>query len=334
MRTARARRGLVAVTAAAAILLATAGCATSGAGTGATSGSTSSSGSGSASKTVGATLLSLQYPFLVTLNDAMKAEAGKQNLNLISLDPRQSTATELTQIEDLITKKPDAIVMIPVDQKASQAAAAKENADRIPLILVHTRFSDDFTGQYVSYVGSDDTEAGQIEGKYALDQLPDGGSIVYLVGQYGGASTERRKTGFDNAIAGSSIKVATEVEAKGSRAEAKTVMEDLLRRYPNKGDIVGVVAQSDEMALGASSAIKEAGRSGEFKFIIGVDGSDAGLKAVQSGDMTATVFQDAVGQGTKAMQVAADVIAGKSVDKEYKIPFQLVTKDNLSQFLK
>lgn len=322
MHITRLRRGLAVAAAATAIVLAAAGCS-SGAG-----------GTGTGSKTVGATLLSLQYPFLVTLNDAMKSEATKKDINLISLDPRQSTATELTQVEDLITKKPNAIVMIPVDQKASQAAAAKVNAAKIPLILVNTKFSDDFKGDYVSYVGSDDTEAGQIEGKYVLDQLPDGGSIVYLVGQYGGASTERRKAGFDKAIAGSDVKVASEVEADGSRATAKSVMEDLLGRYPNKGEIKGVVAQSDEMALGASSAIKEAGRSDEFKFIIGVDGSDAGLKAVKSGDMTATVFQDAVGQGTKAMEVAADVIAGKSVDKAYNIPFQLVTKENLSKFLK
>lgn len=320
------RRGFLSASAAGAIAVALSACAGGGAG--------SQGGSAGASKKVGATLLSLQYPFLVTLNDAMKAEAAKDNVTLVSLDPRQSTATEMTQTEDLISRKTDAFVMIPVDQKASQAAAAKVNKAKIPLILVNTRFSDDFKGDYVAYVGSDDTEAGQIEGKYVLSQLPGGGNIVYLVGQYGGASTERRKAGFDKTLEGSGVKVATEVEAGGSRAQAKTVMEDLLRRYSAKGEIVGVVAQSDEMALGASSAIKEAGRSSEFKFIIGIDGSDAGLKAVQSGDMTATVFQDAVGQGTKAMQVAADVLAGKSVDKQYIIPFQLVTKDNLSKFLK
>lgn len=322
MHTSRTRRALAAVAVAASIALAAAGC------------SSGAAGGGSGTKSVGATLLSLQYPFLVTLNDAMKSQATKEDINLTSLDPRQSTATELTQVEDLITKKPNAIIMIPVDQKASQAAAEKVDAAKIPLILVNTRFSSDFKGQYESYVGSDDTEAGQIEGKYAVDQLPHGGNIIYLVGQYGGASTERRKAGFDKAIAGSGVKVATEISADGSRAQAKTVMENLLRRYPNKGQIDGIVAQSDEMAIGAASAITEAGRSAEFKFNIGVDGSAAGLQAVKSGDMTATVFQDAVAQGTKAIQVANDVIAGKKVNKLYNIPFQLVTKENLNKFLK
>jgi ABC-type sugar transport system substrate-binding protein len=297
-------------------------------------GGASPQGAQGGTKTVGATLLSLEYPFLVTLDEAMKAEANNKNINLLSLDPRQKTAQELTQVEDLVTKQVDAVVMIPVDQKASQAAAEKVNKAGIPLILVNTRFSDDFKGEFVTYVGSDDTEAGTIEGDYLKKQLPEGGNVVYLVGQYGGASTERRKAGFDKAIASSpNLKIVTETEAKGSRAEAKRVMEDLLQRYP-KGELQAVVAQSDEMALGASSAIAEAGRSEDFKVLIGVDGSDAGLAAVKDGTMTATVFQDAVGQGKAAMEAAAKVIGGETVDKEIKIPFQLVTKENLADFQK
>ncbi len=131
---------------------------------------------------VGATLLSLEYPFLVTLDEAMKAEADAQGIALIDLDPRQETSTEFTQIEDLITQQVDAIIMIPVDQEASQAAAEVVNEAGIPLILVNTRFTDDFGGDYVTYVGSDDTEAGQIQGEYLAEALPDGGKVIYLVG--------------------------------------------------------------------------------------------------------------------------------------------------------
>jgi ABC-type sugar transport system substrate-binding protein len=74
-------------------------------------------------KVVGTTLLSLKYPFLVSLGDAMKTEAAKQGIDLRCLDPQQGVATELSQIKDLITKKVDLIVMIPVDQKTSQNAA-------------------------------------------------------------------------------------------------------------------------------------------------------------------------------------------------------------------
>lgn len=286
-------------------------------------------------KVVGATLLSLQYPFLVTLDNAMKAEATKYGIDLVSLDPRQSVATELDQVENLITRKVDLIIMIPVDQKTSQAAAKLINKAGIPLVQLNTKFTDDFTtagGKFVSYVGSDDTDAGKIEGQYLVDTLPQGGNVIYLVGQYGGASTERRKAGFNSIIKDHpNIKIVTELQEHGSRAEAKTITENLLQKYP-KGQIQALVAQNDEAALGASSAIQAADRLGEFKVLIGVDGSKPALDAVAAGTLTATVFQDAVGQGTQAMIVASKILAGETVDPEYVIPFKLVTKDNLSSF--
>lgn len=286
-------------------------------------------------KVVGATLLSLQYPFLVTLDNAMKAEAAKHGIALISLDPRQSVATELDQVEDLITKKVDLIVMIPVDQKTSQAAAKRINQAGIPLVLVNTKFTDDFTasgGKFVTYVGSDDTDAGKIEGQYLADALPEGGNVIYLVGQYGGASTERRKAGFESVIKGHpNLKVVTELQGHGSRAEGKSIMENLLQKY-GKGQLQALVAQNDEMALGASSAIQAAGRLGEFKVLIGIDGSKPALDAVAAGTLTATVFQDAVGQGTQAMAVANKILSGETVDPQYVIPFRLVTKANVASF--
>lgn len=286
-------------------------------------------------KVVGATLLSLQYPFLVTLDNAMKAEAAKHGIALISLDPRQSVATELDQVEDLITKKVDLIVMIPVDQKTSQAAAKRINQAGIPLVLVNTKFTDDFTasgGKFVTYVGSDDTDAGKIEGQYLADALPEGGNVIYLVGQYGGASTERRKAGFESVIKGHpNLKVVTELQGHGSRAEGKSIMENLLQKY-GKGQLQALVAQNDEMALGASSAIQAAGRLGEFKVLIGIDGSKPALDAVAAGTLTATVFQDAVGQGTQAIAVANKILSGETVDPQYVIPFRLVTKANVASF--
>ena len=288
-----------------------------------------------ASKKVGVTLLSLQYPFLVTVGESMKAEAAKKGIDIIALDPRQEVAKELTQVENLISQKVDLIVMIPVDQKTSQTAAKQVNAAGIPLVLLNTKFTDDFAangGKFVTYVGSDDTDAGKIEGDYLVKTLPKGGNVIYLVGEYGGASTERRKTGFMSVIGDKpDCKIVTELQAHGSRAEAKSIMENLLQKY-GKGEIQAVVAQNDEMAIGASSALQEAGRLDEVKALIGVDGSRPGLAGVKEGVLTATVFQDAVGQGVGAVDAAAAVLAGGKVEPQVVIPFQLVTKENVDKF--
>jgi len=281
---------------------------------------------------VGITLLSLQFPFLVTLSDAAKKEAAKNNFKLVSLDPRGSASTETSQIENLITQQVKVIVMIPLDQKESQAAARKVNAAHIPLVLTNNRFDDSFAksgGTVASFVGSDDAQAGQIEGNYAVKQLPGGGNIVYLTNTAGASSTVRRSAGFNQVMQShSNIKIVSSQDGHGSRAEGKSLMENFLSKY-GKGQLQGVVAQTDEMALGAASAIKAAGRMGEFKIIIGVDGEPAARVAVVSGDMTATVFQDAVAQGTTAMDVARQILDGKTPKPSIIIPFRLLTKTNV-----
>jgi ABC-type sugar transport system substrate-binding protein len=293
------------------------------------------SGSAAAKKVVGVTLLSLQSPFLVTVDNAMKAEAAKEGIDLVSLDPGQSVSMELSQVQDLIHRKVDLIVMIPVDQKTSQTAAKLINQAGIPLLLLNTKFTDDFTskgGKFVTYVGSDDTVAGALEGQYLVDSLPKGGNVVYLVVQYGGASTERRKAGFESVIKNHlNLSVVTELQGHASRAQGQTIMQGLLQKF-GKGQLQALVAQNDEMAIGASSAIQAANRLGEFKVLIGVDGSKPALEAVTAGTLTATVFQDAIGQGTEAVAAANKILAGEPVEPQLLIPFKLVTKENVSSF--
>jgi inositol transport system substrate-binding protein len=86
------------------------------------------------------------------------------------------------------------------------------------------------------------------------------------------------------------------------------------------------------MVIGASSAIQEARRLGESEVLIRVDGLRAGLDAVADGTLTATVFQDAIGQGTQAMVVAGKVLAGERIASLLWFPFQLVTKQNVASF--
>ncbi len=253
-------------------------------------------------KVVGSTLLSLAYPFLTTLGGAMKLEAKQRGIELVSLDPRQNVATELSQVKDLIKQQVDLIVMIPVDQNSSQAAARLINQAGIPLVLLNTKFTDTFAsngGKFVTYIGSDDLEAGKIEGRYLAETLPAGGNVVYLVGQYGGASTERRKTGFESVLKDHpNLRIVTELQGYGSRDRAKTVMERILQKFP-KGQLQALVAQNHEMAIGASTAIQTAGRLSEFKVLIGVDGSQPALEAVGIGTLTPPCFRMPSGKEPK-----------------------------------
>lgn len=281
--------------------------------------------------TIGVSMLNMRDPDLAVMAEAMKTAADEAGVELIQVDAKGDVATELTQVEDLVTRQVDAVIMMPIDGEQSQTAAKLVNDADIPLFILSTAFAEGSTIEYDSYIGVDDTEAGRMQGEFLNEQLPDGGKMIYLVGTYGASWTDRRKAGFEEVV-NDNFEIVSELQANGSRDEGKRVMEDLLGRYPSDAGVVALVTHNDEMAIGAASAIEEAGRLDEFKVILGVDGTPPGIEAIVAGQMTATIKQDSAAQGVKAIEVAKMLLDGETVDEAYNLPFTLVTADNAADF--
>jgi len=282
--------------------------------------------------TIGVSMLNMRDPDLAVMADAIEEEAEAKGVDVVMVDAKGDVATELSQIEDLITRQVDAILMMPIDGETSQTAAKLANDADIPLFTLSTAFAEGNNIEIESYIGVDDTEAGRLQAEYLNEALPDGGKIIYIVGTYGASWTDRRKSGFEEVV-NDNFEIATEIQANGSRDEAKRVMEDLLRRYSTPGEIVALVTHNDEMAIGAASAIEEAGRQDEFKVVLGVDGTPPGLEAVRDGLMTATVKQNSAEQGVTAIDVINDFLDDKSIEDAYNLPFEVVTAENVSDYL-
>jgi inositol transport system substrate-binding protein len=279
---------------------------------------------------VGVVILDLQDPDLAVMAEAMEAEAETQGVTLKVTDSKKDVATELNQIEDLITQQVDAIILQPLDGEASQVAANRVIEAGIPLFILSTEFAEGADVAYESYIGVDDTLAGEMQAEYLNEVLPEGGPIVVAAGQYGASWTDRRLTGFQNKI-NDNFEVVAEFQAKGSRDEAKRNMEDTLQRF-GPGEIIAVVANNDEMAIGAASAIADAGRTDEFEAVVGVDGTVPAVEAILAGDMSATVRQESAAQGAKAVDVVALFLEGETVDDRYTLPFTLITEENAEEF--
>lgn len=279
---------------------------------------------------IGFVVIDLQDPDLAIMTQAMEEEAANLGATLLIGDAKKDVATELTQVEDLVTQGVDAIIMQPLDGEASQTAAEAVIAADIPLFILSTEFAEGSEVAYESYIGVDDTVAGEMQAEYLNELLPEGGNIVFAAGQYGASWTDRRKSGFDSKI-NDNFTIVTEFQAKGNRDEGKRNMEDALTANPS-GTIDVVVANNDEMAIGAASAIADAGRLGEFKAIVGVDGTPPAVDAILAEEMTATVRQESAAQGVKAVQVVVAFLNGESVEKRYTLPFTLITLENAQDF--
>jgi inositol transport system substrate-binding protein len=126
------------------------------------------------------------------------------------------------------------------------------------------------------------------------------------------------------------LNILQEQTANWSRDEA----QDLMTNWLSTGEpFDAVISNNDEMAIGAIQAMKAAGISMADVIVGGVDATQDALAAMQAGDLDATVFQDAAGQGAGALDAALKLSKGEAVDTKVYIPFQLVTPANIDQFL-
>ena len=278
---------------------------------------------------VGITYQNLQNEFIIHIQDKVRAKAKELNIELIEVDGQGKAENQVSQVENFITQKVDAIILNPFDKDGCAPAVDKAVAAKIPIVVLNAQVSN--LDKANAYVGSDDSEAGKIEAKFIADKIGGKGNVVIIHGP-NGHSAEIGRTKGNMEIIGQNLgmKVVAEQTANWDRAQALSLMENWLQSGKK---INAVLAQNDEMALGAYKAIEAAGKTKEIP-VIGIDAIPDALKSVQDGKLAATVFQDAGGQGATAVDLAVKLSKGEKVEHLTYIPFQLVTMDKVKDFLK
>lgn len=268
---------------------------------------------------VGVSISTLNNPFFVSLEQGITDLADEQDTTVKSVDAQDDTAKQTNDIDDLIQQGVDILLINPVDSAAITPAVESANAAGIPVITID-RSSDG--GEVVTLVASDNVEGGEMAAKYIEEISGKDANTVQLEGIPGASATRERGEGFTN-IAEKSLNVIDSQTANFDRAEGLTVMENMLQANP---DIQAVFAQNDEMALGAIEAIQSAGKTGEIQ-VVGFDGTEDGIKAVEAGTLSATVAQQPSEMGKLAMQAAFDYFAGETIEEYIASPLELVTSE-------
>ncbi|HEX3626580.1 MAG TPA: substrate-binding domain-containing protein [Verrucomicrobiae bacterium] len=278
--------------------------------------------------TIGISYQNLQNEFIINIQDAVRAEAKKLNVNLIESDGQGNAENQISQVQDFISKGVDAIILNPYDKEGSAPALNLAVQAHKPIVVVNAIVSN--LDKANAYVGSEDAEAGKIAAQRIVDVLHGKGNVVIIHGPNGHSAEVQRTEGIRDILTNNpDVKVVAEQTANWDRAQALNLMENWLASGKK---IDAVIAQNDEMALGALKAIQAAGKQGQIA-VIGIDAIPDALKAVADGKMVGTVFQDAKGQGTMAVDIAVDLVQGKTVKHDNYIPFQLVTTNNVAQFM-
>jgi inositol transport system substrate-binding protein len=168
--------------------------------------------------------------------------------------------------------------------------------------------------------------------EYIAQRLGGKGNVVMMQGFLGQAAQLKREQGAREVVARHpELKLLADQTAEWDRAKALLLMENWIQAYGDK--LHAVFAQNDEMGLGAVLALERA-KSKDRVLVVSVDAISDALKAVKDGRLDATVFQDAKAQGGTAVETAAKVIRKQPCEKEVFIPFKLVIKENVGEFLK
>jgi ribose transport system substrate-binding protein len=282
-------------------------------------------GNGGGGAKIGLSISTLDNPFFVSMRSGAQQAAKDQGVQLLVADAQNDSATQQDDVQNFVTQQVDAILVNPVDPKAIVPAIQAANQANIPVLCLDRGASG---GEVETLIASDNVKGGMIAGEEMLE-LVGSGNIAQLEGIPGTDPARDRGQGFEQAIsAQDDVELVASQTANFDRAEGLNVTENILQANP---DIKGIFAQNDEMALGAVRALR--GRAGSDVKVVGFDGIEDALKAIQSGKMNATVAQQPDKIGSLGVENAMKVIDDRSVAKNIPVEVKLVTKDNVSQFL-
>ena len=284
---------------------------------------------GSDGKTIAYVAHDKQTGFTSVLYEAVRAAGEKSGLTIDFYEGNQDTSAQIDRMNEVIAKKPAAIILLPNDAAALTPSVEKANAAGIPVLVT----SRDIAGGKTAQVHSDERQAGRLQGEYMAKHLKQGAKIVYFFGDPTLVAAHERWEGFKEACLDKrpDITLLASTDAGWSKAEAMKDMTLWLSVFPQ---IDAIISGNDDMALGGIAAMKGAGRFNSDVLVTGIDANDEAVKAVASGEMTQTIKQDADASAVVIVDLLQKMLQGGQVTDDEKVPFIEITKANVAQFVK
>ncbi|WP_400163306.1 sugar ABC transporter substrate-binding protein [Brevibacillus sp. TJ4] len=278
---------------------------------------------------IGAALPDFDDKWLSYLQDGMRQyEQSQDGVEVIYVDAMNDASKQLSQVENFIQQKVNAIIMVPVDTTSAPNMVDKANQAGIPIVVVNRQY--DGVEAATAYVGSESITAGVMEMEEVAKLLDHKGNIAIINGQMGQEAQIKRTEGNKQVIAQHpDLKVVLEGTGEWDRAKGMTLMENWIQSGQH---IDAVVSNNDEMAIGAIMALEAAGKLNDV-IVAGVDATPDALEYVKAGKLKVTVFQNATGQGQGGLEVAIKAAKGEAVEKFTWIPYELVTEDNVDEYV-
>lgn len=255
---------------------------------------------------------------------SVEETAKTENATLYSANSKQDAGTELSNIEDMIARNVDALIVQTVNVDALEGDIAKAKSAGIPIYLTSVATSD--LSDVLGVAKVDLKQAGALDAGWIEKDAAGKDVKVGIVAGAPGAASDLLVGGFKGALP-ATAKVVANQPGMFNPAKAQDVAENMIQAQP---DLDYAFVANEEMAFAVRKAFDAAGAK-DVK-IVTVNGTEDGLAAVKSGELSATVANSAMSIGQTAVKNTIGLLnKDKTVDKIANIPLVLVTKDNVSE---
>ncbi len=305
--------------------------------------------------TIGVAIYKYEDTYMSGVRTAIaNAAKGKATVDFVDSANQQPVQSE--KVDLFLTKKVNALAINPVDRTASGIMIDKAKAANTPIVFFNREPMPEDMKKWdkVYYIGAKAEESGTLEGQLVVDywkKHPEAdrnkdGVVQYvmLTGEPGHQDAELRTKFSIKAIEDAGLKVEKVAQDTGMWDRIKG-QEKMAAFLGSKGDKIEVVlANNDDMALGAIEALRAAGyfKDGKYMPVVGVDATAPALKALTDGTLLGTVLNDAQNQGKATLEVSLALAQGKTPDKASTgydisdgkyvwIPYKMITKDNMNE---
>ncbi|TLG91181.1 sugar ABC transporter substrate-binding protein [Pseudomonas edaphica] len=281
---------------------------------------------------VGLVMKSLANEFFVTMQDGAKAyqkeHAADFDMITNGIKNETDTSAQIDIVNQMILAKVNAIVIAPADSKALVTVLKKASDAGIKVVNIDNRLDPDVLKSKnldIPFVGPDNRKGSKLVGDYLAKQLKAGDKVGIIEGVPTTTNAQQRTAGYKDAMDAAGMKIVSTQSGNWEIDQGQKVASAMLSEYP---DLKAMLAGNDNMALGAVSAVRAAGKAGKV-LVVGYDNIEAIKPMLQDGRVLATADQAAAQQAVFGIQNALKLVKGEKVDAKdgvIETPVELVLK--------
>lgn len=264
------------------------------------------------------------------MHEGFEEAAAELGVRITMVDGKNDAAVQQGQVDTFITQGVDAIVIVPVDAGTIGPIINEAESAGIPIVSVNRKPGPGDIERLATYVGSDEVYAGTVQMEAVAELLGGEGNVVIMNGEIGHSGMIGRTQGNKEVLAKNpGMELVAEDTAQWQRSLGLNLMENWIQTGM---EIDAVVANNDEMAIGAILALEQVGML-EDVVVAGVDATPDALLLMKEGKLNVSVFQNAYGQGYAGIESAVKAAQGEDLPDMVSVPFEPVLPKDVDKYL-